>query len=236
MNELDLGRLLARCLADLEQFGYSLEQVTDKQAGERRAAAVREKARSAPFSLGLHDFTKSELFWLFIKKDGEDIGFSAARKEKFQENELVEYWRDSYPRMYGEGFLDVTTPVPYFISQISGVVVYMGEFFIAEKERGNADLLRCYCHALFVLVRQRFEADWIYVFVPNTHDVFGLARIYGFKHFEESALVWKKVPKGRRRETFCAISATELYERAAHFLRYPDDFKVPESRSFRPPQ
>lgn len=233
MTDLNLCHLMAHCLQGLEGEGYGLDQELDLYQGERRALRVRDKERSAPFSLDRHDLAQSDVFWLFLQQDGADIGCVTARRDTIKRGELWQYILHSYLRLYGEGSIDNRPKSPAILEMMSGNVVYMGEFFIQSDYRQNRNLLRRYVHALFVLCCYSLEADWLYAFIPKEHDAFGLGRVYGFQQFDDSALVWKSVPKGRRHETLCTISRPQIYERAAHFVAYPEDFAIPENALYQ---
>lgn len=229
MDVLNRSKFLRICLDGLEAMGYSLEQVADKDEGEKRAAELRDKARSAPFSLQLHDFTRSELFWLFLQKDGCDVGCAVARVHTIQPGELVGYIRSSHVRFHGDNAVDLDLPVPRLIDAIAGRVAYLGEFYLDEAHRGTRNLLRLYTHSLFIVACESLRADWMYAFCPREHDSFGLARVYGFQIYDDTVLVWKDLPEGRRREVFCAISAEQLSTMSIHYVKYPGDFRVTES-------
>ena len=228
LNDLHLNRLIARCDSELLSDGYKVEQVFDHRAGETRARALRDKTRSAPFSLEKHDFTKKQMFWLFLTCDGVDVGCCAARLDTFAKNELADYWLDSYARIYGERHVAPDGETPEFLSRVYGRVAYLGEFFIAPDHRGVRNRLRRYTHILLGLCIQTLKADWMYVFIPTKSDSLGYGRVYGFQHFEEGALIWNIVPSGRVPETFCAVSASEVYEKATLYERFPAEFEVAE--------
>jgi len=233
MNDLKLCHLMTQCLTELRGEGYGLDQELDLMRGEDRARKVRDKARSAPFSLGLNDFAPSDIFWLFLTQNGDDVGCVAARRETIRRGELTHYFRRSYTRIYGDAHIDIEPKPPEIFDVMHGNVVYMGEFFIQPQHRSNRNLLRRYVHALFVLCCYSLTADWLYAFIPKDHDAFGLGRVYGFQYFDDTALVWKSVPHGRRPETLCVISRPQIYERAAHYAHYPDDFCIPENTMLR---
>ncbi|MEM1386185.1 MAG: hypothetical protein AAF748_13215 [Pseudomonadota bacterium] len=232
MSQLDSAMFFSSLLKGLEALGYTLEQVMSKHEGDARASGLREKKRSKPFALGQHDFRRDQMFWLFLRHGNQDIGGAAARVDTLKHREFPVFLQETYERVYGGEYQDEGYKIPEFLETIEGNVAYLGEFFVQKKHRGNRNLLRLYTHALFLLTMQTLRADWIYAFIPKAHDFYGLGRVYGFVHFEDAGFVWKDVPEGRERETFCAISKAQLAERATFYSKHPEAFPVLESDHF----
>ncbi|WP_299146003.1 hypothetical protein [uncultured Tateyamaria sp.] len=222
MNELRLANMLSLCIEALRAKGYELEQVAHGSDADVRAARVRSKDRSKPFALDKSDFSKAEAFWLFLKKDGQDVAFAAARVNEFEWGELAGYLDVSYRRLYPDCPFFIPKAPQTLLRLMHGRVVYLGELFFSPSHRGDAPNLRLFVHALFCLCVIKLRADWMFAFVPKKHDRFGYGRLYGFPRLDDAGFQWVKVPPGRRQETVCAISSGDLDARAEFFSCYPE--------------
>lgn len=220
---LDLMTFSSSCLHSLEERGITVEESSDFQACEDRMRAIGKKSITPMISCEHNDLSKDNAGWLILRKDGEDIGGVAARHDTLISETLSEFWERSYGRLYkGQGLLRVVSDGPRPCDEISGKVIYMGEFFIAEHMRGSRHLLSLYTHLLFAYCQLRWQSDWLYAFVRADDARLGYATEYGFTRQYPGAHVWGALPKGRAvGEYLVAIQSTELADMARYFNRHP---------------
>ena len=220
---LDLMKFFSICLTTLEERGITIEASSDFETCEDRMRAIGKKSITPMISYEHNDLSKDNAGWLILQKDGQDIGGVAARHDLFVSETLSSFWTRSYGRLYkGKGHLHVVSDGPRPCDEISGSVIYMGEFFIAENMRGSRHLLSLYTHLLFTYCQLRWQPDWLYAFVRADDARLGYATEYGFTRQYPGAHVWGALPKGRAvGEYLVALQSSELTDMARFFNHHP---------------
>jgi hypothetical protein len=220
---LDLMKFFSTCLYMLEERGITVEDSSDFEGCENRMRAIGKNSITPMISSEHNDLSKDNAGWLILRKDGQDIGGVAARHDRFVTETLSSFWSRSYGRLYkGQGHLRVVSDERRPCDEITGSVIYMGEFFIAEKMRGSRHMLSLYTHLLFAYCHLRWHPDWLYAFVRADDARLGYATEYGFTRQYPGAHVWGTLPKGRATgEYLVAIQSSELCDMARYFNLHP---------------
>lgn len=220
---LDMMKFFSSCLIHLEDKGITVEESSNFRECEDRMRAIGKNSITPMISSEHNDLSKDNAIWLILRKNGEDIGGVAARHDILVSETLSSFWTRSYARLYkGQGHLHVVSDTPRPCDEISGRVIYMGEFFIAEHVRGSRHLLSLYTHLLFSYSQLRWQPDWLYAFVRADDARLGYATEYGFTRQYPGAHVWGVLPKGRATgEYLVAIRSDELSDMAHYFNLHP---------------
>lgn len=220
---LDLMKFFSTCLTQLEERGITLEDSSDFETCENRMRAIGKNGITPMISSEHNDLSKDTASWLILRKNGQDIGGVAARCDMLTDETLSSFWSRSYGRLYrGQGHLRIVSDAPRPCDEITGRVIYMGEFFITEHMRGSRNLLSLYTHLLFAYCQLRWRADWLYAFIRADDARLGYATEYGFTRQYPGAHVWGSLPKGRATgEYLVAIQANELSDMARYFNMHP---------------
>lgn len=216
---LEIMKLFSLCQQALEQRGITVEESSDFESCEARMLDIGKISITPMLSSEHHDLSTDNATWLILRKDGRDIGGVAARHDLLISETLSSYWARSYARLYrGQGAL---RPIPGGTrpcDEISGRVIYTGEFFITKDMRGSRHLLSLYTHLLFSYCQLRWQPDWIYAFIRANDARRGYASEYGFTRQYPGAHIWQSLPKGRAiGEYLVAIQANELTDMARYF-------------------
>ncbi|OSQ45618.1 hypothetical protein [Marivita geojedonensis] len=220
---LNIAKFFGRCMQALEARGITVEESSDFETCEARMSAIGKQSITPMLSSAHHDLSKDHAVWLMLRKDGEDIGGVAARHDTLRSETLSEYWARSYGRLYkGKGRLRPVPEVHRACDELSGQVVYMGEFFITKEMRGSRHLLSLYTHILFSYCQLRWDPDWLYAFVRADDARKGYATEYGFTRQYPGAHLWDILPEGRAiGEYLVAISSREFRDMATYFDHHP---------------
>ncbi len=220
---LDLMKLFNTCAQRLEEKGITIEESSDFQACEDRMNAIGKHAVTPMISSQHNDLSADHAVWLILRKDGVDIGGVAARHDTLISETLTSYWARSYGRLYkGKGKLHAEPFATRACDEISGQVIYMGEFFIAKGVRGSRHLLSLYTHLLFAYCQLRWKPDWLYAFIRADDARLGYATEYGFTRQYPGAHSWEALPKGRALgEYLVAIQSGELLDMARFIHHHP---------------
>lgn len=216
-------KLFDKCLRALEEKGIEIEESSDFRMCEDRMRSIGKRTITPMLSSEHNDLSKDHAVWLILRKNGVDIGGVAARHDTLISESLSSYWTRSYGRLYeGQGKLRA---IPGFVrtcDEISGQVIYMGEFFIAKEMRGSRHLLTLYTHLLFTYCQLRWKPDWLYAFIRADDARLGYATEYGFTRQYPGAHVWETLPEGRvAGEYLVAIPSGELLDMAKFFDLHP---------------
>ncbi len=220
---LNLMKLFGMCLHILEEKGITIEESSDFKACEERMRDIGKRSITPMISSEHNDLSKDHAVWLILRKDGADIGGVAARHDTLVSETLTDFWARSYGRLYkNKGSLRPTASNSRAHDEISGQVIYMGEFFIAKQMRGSRHLLTLYTHLLFTYCQLRWKSDWLYAFIRADDAKLGYATEYGFTRQYPGAHHWDALPKGRATgEYLVALPAKELRDMAAFFNAHP---------------
>ena len=220
---LDVMKFFSTCLLTLEEKGITVEDSSEFEKCEDRMRAIGKNSITPMISSEHNDLSKDNAGWLILRKDGQDIGGVAARHDMLVSETLSSFWARSYGRLYqGQGHLRLVTDAPRPCDEIAGSVIYMGEFFIAEKMRGSRHLLSLYTHLLFAYCHIRWQPDWLYAFVRADDARLGYATEYGFTRQYPGAHVWGVLPKGRATgEYLVALKSGEMADMARYFNHHP---------------
>jgi hypothetical protein len=223
---LNLLKLFGTCIRGLEERGITLEESSDFQNCESRMQTIGKRTITPMISSIHNDLSKDHAAWLILRKDGADIGGVAARHDTLISETLSSFWARSYGRLYdGQGNLSHSRSNARGFDEISGQVIYMGEFFIAKDMRGSRHLLSLYTHLLFAYCQLRWKPDWLYAFIRADDARLGYATEYGFTRQYPGAHVWGKLPPGRAiGEYLVAIQSGELLDMAQFFNDHPSSF------------
>lgn len=223
-STMPLMKFSAQCLQELEKKGLTLEESSDFSNCERRMQAIGKRSITPMISSDYNDLSMDDAVWLLLKKDGKDIGGVAARIDSLYSETLSQFWERSYMRLYGRDWLSKQlSELSHSHDEISGRVVYMGEFFIERSMRGSRHLLSLFTHTLFTYCQLRWSSDWLYAFVRADDARLGYPTEYGFTRQYPGTHTWARLPKGRAPgEYLVALSSRDLTDMARYFNAHPD--------------
>ncbi|MBE1284630.1 MAG: hypothetical protein GJ676_15060 [Rhodobacteraceae bacterium] len=223
-SDLDVAKLFSLCLEKMHGLGLDLVQTTDFIGAEARARAMGKPSVTPMLSSSLNDFSKDDAFWLFLQRNGRDIGCVASRRDNLYSETLSEYWTRTQRRYYGLSEAEASRfHAPAALHEIRGNVVYLGEFFISDASRGSRNQLALFTHALHSYTHLKWKPDWLYAFVRANDNRRGYGVEYGFNRHIPLAQNWPNPPRGRQcGEYLTAISSDEIFHMAAGYWRNPD--------------
>ena len=216
---LNVMKLFSTCITRLEERGVSIDASSDFAACEDRMRAIGKASFTPMISSEYNDLSMDHAVWLILQLDGRDIGGVAARHDTLRRERLTEFWARSYNRLYkNSGRLEASLSC----DEISGNVVYMGEFFITKDARGSRHLLSLYTHLLFAYCALRWQPDWLYAFIRADDVRRGYASEYGFTRQYPGAHTWSQRPSGRAEgEYVVALPSDDLTRMAQFFSEQP---------------
>lgn len=219
VSNLDVMTLFSVCLSGLARRGIAVDESSDFATCEQRMNAIGKASFTPMLSSEFNDLSKDQAAWLILRRDGSDIGGVAARLDSLNSETLSDFWDRSYRRLYhGAGTLRNSRDC----DEISGNVMYMGEFFIAKEARGSRHLLSLFTHLLFSYAALRWQPDWLYAFVRADDVRLGYASEYGFTRQYPGVHLWDKRPKGRAEgEYLVALPSGDLIRMAQFFREKP---------------
>ena len=223
-SELDVAKLFSLCMGQMQRRNLEVAQATDFEEAENRAKDMGKETFTPMLSSGFNDFSRDDAFWLFLRKNGEDIGCVAARRDSLYTETLSEYWTRTQRRYYGLTYREASGGhAPAALNEIRGNVVYLGEFFISQAARGSRNQLALFTHLLHAYIYLKWKPDWLYAFVRRNDNRRGYGVEYGFNRHIPVAQTWISPPAGRQNgEYLTAISREEILHMADSYCRNPD--------------
>ena len=212
MNEQNVVRALCLIEDFLNSRGISIIQHNDFADFDTLGNKVRGRKVSGQFRQAKFDYYPENAYWLEFRDAKKCISVMAVRLDRIKGISLGEFWGTSS----GKGQQSRVYPKPNTIgnshaplaSQITGNVVYGGEFTIPEQyqKKGLGGTMIFY-GLLLSIVRWR-EIDWIYGLMSEKLAMRGFDHRMGFLWSEPRGTDWIVEPEGiSTRDWLCATNA-----------------------------
>lgn len=211
MREIDILAAAKQHLEFFETRDITIAQSANMITSSRRIEALRDYPTSKPLSARHADFTETNSFWLFLEKDGRDVGGLCGSFNDLGSEPIEQFWERSYNRLFfpdGDG--RVTTESPEGVVQIGRRSVYFGDLYLIEDIRGSSEQLTHIMRLAFIVALLKWpDLDTIYSFV-RTPDA-TRAPTYGFTDIIPSVVSWSESRNGRSNDEYIlSISAARL--------------------------
>ena len=223
MNHTALLRSAAVLIHRIEASGVDVSEIS-REIEIAKALEQMDKASITPkLEQARNDFTTENSFWLFLSDDDGSFAAVSARLDAIGREPIAEYWQRTYARYYG-----YSRPFSHIeeseVSFLAGRLVYVGEFHVARRMRGNLDMVADLAALVQILSVIKWEPDFVYAFVRDEQAQRGLIARYGFQRQVMCPRTWATEPPGRfSSEWLVANSATgvEHLARARSSVRQP---------------
>lgn len=219
MFELDLAKVITVCVNTLEDRGYDIAQSADFAGLEAELPEIRKTIISPNFLYRGNDFSDGNAYWLTLRTDGKLAAVIGARIEHLGDQGLGAYLHNSLRRMYAPSAERVVQNQAPIFDQIRGDVVYFGDLFIKEENRGSRSVLMCFVHLHQALSFMKWpSADWIYAFHAAADVLRGKADQYGFGNRWPIAQAWVDPPSFRSSSEYLSTIARGDFQKRMHQL------------------
>lgn len=230
--ELEMMKLGAICLAQLERLGYTVEQSCDFQGIAKEIPDIGKALISPTMSFQINDFTEENAFWIVLRKSSQLVAVMAMRIDRIGRGSVDRFWSEAYSRHYPtEKGVSVSAHVPVAVRQLTGDLVYMGDLHFREEDRKYRPTLMCFVHLAHALCFTKWRHDWTYAFHRREDVLRGYADRYGFNNRWPGAQIWTDPPSYRSSSEFLSVISREEFEqKAAYYARFPDELTRPDPR------
>mgnify|MGYP001801901451 CR=1 FL=1 len=150
MTELMHARLAAECLKVLDQSGYDVEQCIIDAKCEERMRAMGKPYVTPSLSPTMNDFTAQSAFWLFLQLDGLDVAGVGVKYQDVAKENVAEFWERTISRQYPPSGKSTTVSVDIkdAISEFAGRLIYMGDLYVRDGQRGSRNTLTIFVRLL----------------------------------------------------------------------------------------
>lgn len=188
-----IAEKFAHNVSKLEGFGYQVEAVDNFSSIAERVRLTGRISQTPMMDIGRLDFTKDTAFWLFLRKEGCDVGAIGAKFVDLGDEDFEAYLRRTSQAQYGSQSDLISSVAPPLKSALKGKLVYIGELEFERKARGGLDVLEAFIGAMKALCALQWrDFDWMYAYIPEEH--LKLERYYHFSMRIPRAITWKKPP------------------------------------------
>lgn len=220
MQTLDVMKAAAICLERLKARGFEVEQSADFTRVTAQIAGMEKNYLTPKLSPDWNDFTSESAIWLFLLRGGKPVGGVGARFDALGPERVDTYWQRTfarqYPRPKGPTVEDVS---PVLVERLTGNLVYVGDFFLAQDVRGPAAVSKLMAYLMLALALSKWpNLDWVYAFIRQRDLGRGAAARYGLHQVVPRPLNWPDPPEGRgNTEWFAGTTRDELQHMFRNF-------------------
>jgi hypothetical protein len=200
MQVVQSGICLGQLCGYLSRHGLEVEEISNV-AKVPELVAEAEKPYLTPLSSPeFNDFTHENSIWLVAKRAGKPVYLGCARLEDIGREPVDNYWSRTFARAYGHGFSEriIDNVRPEISRDLKGRLVYFGDLFVCEKERGSRNKLRAFVAIGQLASLLKWNPDWIYCFVRKRDIMRGAAALYGFNRNFGPPFDWIVTPPAPR--------------------------------------
>ena len=193
-NAFQLAEATAALSARLKTNGRTIEQTVDFAKIDEEMALMEKGKMSLENSWIYNDLTPANAFYVVVRNaEKKPIAMCAVRNYQLRNENLTSFLERQYARLYakGENALD-TSMMPPLTDEISGSVVYLGDFFVGRegrvsKEFNNSDFILL----VYGLAMMQFDPDWLFGFARHRDAARGLTATYFMVRCYPFALNWQ---------------------------------------------
>ncbi|UWQ30222.1 hypothetical protein [Leisingera sp. M523] len=195
---------MARHLQDIQNLGFDVEAVDDFTAVKQRVRSTGRNRVNPMMDVDRLDFTRKSAFWIFLQKDGVDIGSAGVKCEDLDDESFESYIRRTSRSQYAGSADLIEAVAPPLSSALAGKLIYIGELEFSSGAKGRRGLLPAFVGYLKALSALKWsDFDWMYAFIPEEH--VSLARHYEFSFHVPRAVTWKSPPPPGRLDSHYVI-------------------------------
>ena len=163
----DIQLLSAIALKEFMSRGHTIEATSDLGEYEQSMTAIGARESHPMMSVMHHDFASKDALGLMLKDEhGLFFGGIAARFVDLGADSLGCHMQQSYRRHYGGGQVDAITSRLSAARNISGRIVYQGQWYMKEEFRGGGTHIAALFHYFHCLCFMKWRPDWVYGFFP----------------------------------------------------------------------
>ena len=193
-NAFQLAEATAALSARLRANGCSIEQTVDFAKIDAEMSLMEKGKMSLENNWLYSDLTPANAFYVVVRNaERKPIAMCAVRNYQLRNETLTGFLDRQYSRLYGNGenALD-TSMMPPVSDEITGSVVYLGDFFVGRegrvsKEFNNSDFILL----VYGLSMMQFDPDWLFGFARHRDAARGLMATYFMTRCYPFALNWK---------------------------------------------
>ncbi|MBO9451467.1 hypothetical protein J7426_14430 [Tropicibacter sp. R16_0] len=200
MQVVQSGLCLGKLCEYLGGYGLEIEEISDVSEIPNLVKAAQKPYLTPLSSPEFNDFTWSNSIWLVAKRAGQPVYLGCARLEDIGGEPIESYWSRTFSRAYGHGFTKqiIGNVRPEITRNLKGRLVYFGDLFVCETERGSRNKLRAFIAIGQLAAVLKWNPDWIYCFVRKRDIMRGASALYGFNRNFGPPFDWVGTPPAPR--------------------------------------
>lgn len=217
-NVLTVGRAIGFVSSAIMSKDLHIKYSEDFKALRAAVKTIDGKDLSEQADRKFFDFTEANSFWIGVYgQDGTCISVQAARMDMLGKTNLATHWENQQSRIYSGGKLGSEhADISY---KIAGRVVYHGDMFLRKEYRGG-DLSVLIPQLGYLVALQKFNPDWLYVFISPKGIETGYQTRLLFSHQKKRGTHWLNAPDGVNGDDYiCWFDRGEIFEMAETIVR-----------------
>ncbi|MEM7067915.1 MAG: hypothetical protein AAF478_03450 [Pseudomonadota bacterium] len=194
MNELNISRSIVSILEFLQEYDIEVIQHNSFEKFEKVAKRARGNKVSGMFDSRYFDFTARNSFWLEYRRKDKTMSVMAFRIRDIGDDALIDHLSEQ-ERVYPKPNKMGTGHAP-LVSEISGNIVYIGEFSlpVEMQKKGLAGI--CVTLGVLASLSRWPDGDWFWGFMSEDMAARGYSERIGFSRIEPRGVVWDIEPEG----------------------------------------
>ncbi len=186
------GKLVRKC----QKLGYKIEYSNDFTRINEHAKHIGYEA-TPHFDPEKSDMVKTQSFWLGAYYDGECVGMVCCKRQMIAGESLDQFinrtWRRYYAGYANDQF-SMKTLQPRLVKDITGNLIYNGEFRVAKQHRNKGIGFALWNIARITSFTQWQDTDWSYIIVKEQDYRSGLIAISQMSRQVENCFLWETPP------------------------------------------
>ena len=199
VNELKIASFLIKVVELAREAGVRLEMQTDFRRLQELADSLDGREPLSPiFDWRKGGVSEDNAFWIQgTNEQGEVVLMQAARIDDLGNKSLAEHIRDNRDLIHTPYFkADTKNSIfdsCYYLTEITGRVVYAGETWITPKGPYRGRGLASVCSRMaFGLSLLRWRPDYMYGLATQALALKGIAAKYEYYHTHPLGVRWKR--------------------------------------------
>lgn len=223
--QVDVLKAGAKYLSMLAKKEMDILVSQDFEGIPEAAKAAGRDYQLPTFRIERADHTRGSTFWVFLSKEGENVGSAAAIRQELKGERAGDFLARTAKHQYPNGTGQTVSRVSDVLSEkMTGSLAYIGELAIARKAKGDREALACFMRLVQILAISEWDVDWTYAFIPHRHMRANLDQLYGFTQRIPNAQTWVEPAPEKRASSEWWVGApkAELLELFSAEVRSPD--------------
>jgi len=236
MKTLDYLLAAKACIDQLSKARLELTELSDFDLVGQVIEDLDKPYLTPVLAPNNHDFTEANSFWLVAWDDMEPAMLIGARLEMLGDEPIDAFWKRTSRRHYPSGQDETIESVaPQISKELSGRLVYIGDLFIRQQNRGSREVLDNFMLLAHVIVGTKWNPDHTYAFMRDRDVRLGFANRYGFTRHLPWAREWVDPPYGRDdSEWLVSLSRADRDHTVLKSVKSVDDLRVVEDVGITP--